>query len=142
MFQFLDIAAKSSGIKLMIRKPADLFQSELLYFFQPQDKTLNLFLHAPIVHPDNLLQFFQLVPFPVSTEIKSNTSMVPKVEEDLIAVGLNHQFQLVTQSDLQACDNISTSYLCQGHHTMRTDLEETCLGAYYLERWEVISRLC
>ena len=142
MFNFLEKAAASKGMQLMIKKATDLFQTELSYFYKPLDKVLNLFLHVPMVHPDNLLQFFQMVPFPVSTSIKPNSSMIPKLEEDLLAVGPVHQFQTVGQSDLQSCHKFGTSYLCQGHRTTRTDLENTCIGAYYLERWSVIPQLC
>ena len=142
MFQFLNTAAQQKGLQLLIKKPVDLFQTELSYFYHPKDKILNLFLHVPMVHPKNLLQFFQLVPFPIANSIKNNTSMMPNVKEDLIAVGAEHQFQLVSQTDLQACQLFGTSYLCSGRHTTRTDLEETCLGAYYLENWKAVNRLC
>ena len=142
MFQFLNTAAQQKGLQLLIKKPVDLFQTELSYFYHPEDKILNLFLHVPMVHPKNLLQFFQLVPFPIANSIKNNTSMMPNVKEDLIAVGAEHQFQLVSQTDLQACQLFGTSYLCSGRHTTRTDLEETCLGAYYLENWKAVNQLC
>ena len=142
MFNFLNTAAQQKGMQLMIKKSVDLFQTELSYFYHPEDMTLNLFLHVPMVHPKNLLQFFQLVPFPIANSIKNNTSMMPNVKEDLIAVGAEHQFQLVTQTDLQACQVYGTSYLCSGRHTTRTDLEETCLGAYYLENWKAVNKLC
>ena len=142
MFEFLGKAAESRGMKLMIQKPVDLFQIEMSYFYRPQDKKLNLFLHVPMVHSDNLLHFFKLVPFPISNAIKSNYSMTLKLEHQLIAVGADHQFQLVNELDLQSCDKYGTSYLCQGRHTTRTDLENTCLGALYLEKWSVITKLC
>ena len=142
MFNFLDTAAKQKGMQLMIKKSVDLFQTELSYFYHPEDKTLNLFLHVPMVHPKNLLQFFQLVPFPIANSIKSNTSMMPNVKEDLIAVGAEHQFQLVTETDRQACQIYGTTYLCSGRHTTRTDLDDTCLGAYYLENWKAVNKLC
>ena len=95
-----------------------------------------------MVYPKNLLQFFQLVPFPIANSNKSNSSMMPNVKEDLIAIGAEHQFQLLSQTDLQACQLYWTSYLCSGRHTTRTDLEDTCLGAYYLENWKAANKLC
>ena len=142
MFKFVQTAAENQGMQLMINKPVDLFQIELSYFYRPEDKILNLFLHVPMVRPDNLLQFFRLVPFPISNAIKANFSMIPKVDQELIAIGVDHQFQLVNQIELQACDKYGTTYMCQGRHTTSTDLENTCLGALYLERWSVINKLC
>jgi hypothetical protein len=48
----------------------------------------------------------------------------------------------VGQSDLQTFNKFGTSYLCQGYQTTRTDLEDTCLRALYLEKWAVIHKLC
>ena len=67
---------------------------------------------------------------------------MPNVKEDLIAVGAEHQFQLVSQIDLQACQLYGTSYLCSGRHKTRTDLKDTCLGAYHLEIWKAVNRSC
>ena len=53
-----------------------------------------------------------------------------------------HQLQIVSQTDLQACQQYGTSYMCQGRRTTRKDLEETCLGAYYLENWPAVNKLC
>jgi hypothetical protein len=128
MFDFLNKATQQTGMQLLIKKSVDLFQTELSYFYHQEDKILNLFLHVPMVHPKNLLQFFQLVPFLIGNSIKNNTPMMPNVKEDLIAVGAEHQFQLVSQTDLQACQLYGTSYLCSGRHTTRTDPEKTCLG--------------
>ena len=142
MFQFVEIAAKSKGMDLMIKKPVDLFQIELSYFYHPQTKVLNLFLHVPMVRPENLLQFFRLIPFPISNQIKTNYSMIPKLEQEMIAIGGKHQYQLVSQVDLQACNKYGTTYMCEDRDMTKTDLEDTCLGALYLERWPVINKLC
>ena len=142
MFNFLTEKAKQSSMNLMISRPSDIFQMDTTYFYKQKEMTLNLFVHIPMIQPANLLQFFQLVPFPISTTIKANASMMPEVKQDMLAVGAEHQFQIVSQSDLNACSKLGTSYLCQGRHTTRTDLEDTCLGAYYLERWDVIHKLC
>ena len=104
-------------MQLLIKRSVDFFQTKLSYFFHPEDKTLSLFLHVPMMHPKNLLQFFQLVPFTIANSIKTNTSMMPNVKEDLIAVGEENQFQLVSQTHLKYVSNT-------GHHTcVRADTQ-------------------
>ena len=142
IYEFIQTTAKDRGLQPLIYTTSDLFQIEMSYFYQANDKTLNLFLHVPLVQPSNLLHFFQLVPFPISNNLNNNLTMIPKLDKDLLAVGEKHQFQITSHADLQACEKYGTTYLCQGRHTTRTDLADTCLGAYYLEKWSVIPDLC
>ena len=43
MLSFLDKAAKDKGMQLLIKKLVDLFQTELSYFFHPEEKN-----HEPV----------------------------------------------------------------------------------------------
>jgi hypothetical protein len=65
-----------------------------------------------------------------------------KLEKYFIAVGAAHQFLFGRLQEIQSCKKYGTTNLCQGSQITRNDLEETCLGAYYLERWFVIIKLC
>ena len=87
MFNFLVQKAKESSMDLMITRPSDIFQMDTTYFYKQEEMTLNLFVHIPMIQAENLLQFFQLVPFPISTTIKANSSMMPEVNQDMLAVG-------------------------------------------------------
>ena len=142
MYKFLEKAAKTKGMDLLITQAVDLFQIDLSYFYKEEDQTLNLFLHVPMIFPNSILQFYQLVPFPIASDIRVNSSMVPKLEQDMIAVGPDHQFQVVSHSDLTSCNKYGTVYLCEDRHTTRFNLERTCIGALYLERWPIIHKLC
>ena len=142
MYHFLDQAAKTKGMELLITKSVDLFQIELSYFYREEDQILNLFLHVPIVFPNSILQLYQLVPFPIASDIRENSSMVAKVEQDMIAVGSEHQFQIVSHSDLTSCNKYGSVYFCEDRHTIGTKLEATCIGALYMERWPKIHKLC
>ena len=142
MYKFLENAAKEKGLELLISQPVDLYQTELSYFYREEDQMLNLFLHIPMVRPNSILQFYQLVPFPIASDIRNNSSMVPKVEKDMIAVGPDHQYQIVGHSDLTSCTKYGTVYLCEERHTTSTNMDKTCLGALYQEKWPLIHKLC
>jgi hypothetical protein len=58
----------------------------------------------------------------------SNLTMMPNINQDLVAIGQDHQFNLLSQSDLNSCTQSGFTYLCKGRDVLRTDLETTCLG--------------
>ena len=95
-----------------------------------------------MVKPNKLLKFFQFIKFPLSQSMGQNLTMMPNVEQDLLAIGQEHQFNLLSQSDLTACTKYGSTYLCKGRDVTRTDLTNTCIGAYYLEDLSSIQAKC
>jgi hypothetical protein len=127
---------------LLISAPSDLFQIDVSYFYKSHTNELNIFLHVPMVNPSKLLKFFQFIKFPLAQNLGSNLTMMPTINEDLLAIGQDHQFNLLSQSDLNSCTQYGSTYLCKGRDVLRTDLENTCLGAYYLENIDTIHTKC
>jgi hypothetical protein len=48
----------------------------------------------------------------------------------------------LTFAKVNSCTQYGTTYLCKGHDVLRTDLETTCLGSYYLENIDAIHSKC
>jgi hypothetical protein len=91
VFEHLQSQAEQSKLELLITKPSDLFQIETSYLHT--NKTLTLILHVPMVAEENKLNLLQFIPFPLSQSLGANTTVTPKVDQDLIAVGKDHQIQ-------------------------------------------------
>jgi hypothetical protein len=103
---------------LLITAPADLFQIDVSYFYKSRTNKLNIFLHVPMVNPNKLLKFFQFIKFPLAQNLGSNLTMMPNIEQDLLAIGQEHQFNLLSQSDLNSCTQYGTTYLCKGRDVL------------------------
>ena len=127
---------------LIPTKPSDLFQIDLSYFYNADDKLLNLILHVPMVQHNQLMNIFQFLPMSSLSKIRQNFTMTPSVDKDIIAVGQNNQFQLKTYADLQKCDKLGTFFLCHNGYSTQNNIERTCLGALFLENWDAANKLC
>ncbi len=112
VFQHLQDQAKSQNLKLMINQPSDLFQIDTSYLHS--NKTVTLILHMPMESEENKLNLLQFIPFPLSQSLAANTTVTPKVDKDLIAVGKHHQYKILGQTNLAACTKLGQNFLCEG----------------------------
>jgi hypothetical protein len=142
MFTHLQNIAHQSDMDRLISAPSDLFQIDVSYFYKSHSNKLNIFPHVPMVKSIKLLKFSQFIKFPVAQYLGSNLTMMPNVDQDLLAIGQEHQFNLLSQSDLNSCTQYGLTYLCEGRDVLRTDLANTCLGAYYFENIDAIHSKC
>ena len=130
VFKHLQDQADKQGLELLITQPSDLFQIDTSYLHG--NKTVTLILHVPMVAEDNKLNLLQFIPFPLSQSLGANTTVTPKVDKDLIAVGKHHQYKILGQTDLAACTKLGQNFLCEGRSVLRTDIEDSCLGSLYM----------
>jgi hypothetical protein len=130
VFNHLQDQAEKQGLELLITQPSDLFQIDTSYMHG--NKTVTLILHVPMVAEDNKLNLLQFIPFPLSQSLGANTTVTPKVDKDLIAVGKHLQYKILGQTDLAACTKLGQNFLCEGRSVLRTDIEDSCLGSLYM----------
>jgi len=140
VFEHLQNQAEQSNLELLISKPSDLFQIDTSYLHT--NKTLTLILHVPMVAEENKLNLLQFIPFPLSQSLGANTTMTPKVEQDLIAEGKNHQYKLLGHTNLAGCTKLGLNFLCEGQSVLKTDIEDSCLGALYLHNLPGVLKHC
>ena len=144
--------ASSQNMELLISRPSDLFQIDVSYYYKSHSQELNIFLHTPMVKSQNIMKFFKFIPFPLTQFLGKNISLMPKVKQDLIAVGSDLQYKILSESDMNACtrmpitqlgwQSMRSTYICRGLEVLKVDLAATCLGAYYLGNITAIQHYC
>jgi hypothetical protein len=127
-------------MELLITKPSDLLQIEVSYLHG--NGNLTLVIHAPMVTADNKLNLYQYIPFPLSHSLGANVSITPLLNKDLIAVGKQHQYKILGQTDLAACTKMGQNFLCEGRSVLRTDMDDSCIGALFLHHLPGVLKHC
>jgi hypothetical protein len=142
LFNHLQLKAQNGNMELLILAPSDLFQIDVSYFYKFWVAELNIFLHVPMVKPMKLLKFFHFIKFPLSQTSGQNYSMMPNIDKDLFAIGQECQFSLLSQSDMNLCTQYGSTHLCKERDVLRTYLNTTCIGAYYVVDLTSIEQKC
>ena len=139
----IDVTAEKNGYLSFVKHTTDLFQIPLSYVYQPGNETVSLILHVPFVKHENLLQMHQYLPFPLSHDLSPNHSVTPAVgQNDILAYSGYETYKIVSQSDLAACHKMGDIYFCKGRNDLRTDIQDTCLGALFLQQPKGIQKQC
>ncbi len=129
--QKIDQTAQENGYISYVTKVTDLFQIPLSYVYQPNNKTIALLLHVPLVKQEYLLHLNQYLPFPLTHNLSPNHSLMPSIgQNNILAYSGFDTFKIISQSDLASCHKMGESYFCKGRNDLRTDITETCLGLF------------
>ena len=139
----IDATALANGYISYVNKVTDLFQIPLSYVWQPNNKTLALLLHVPLVKEEYLLNMNQYLPFPLTQTLSNNHSLTPSVgQNDILAYSGFETYKILSQSDLASCNKMGDTYFCKGRNDLRTDITNTCLGSLYLQQGKGIQKNC
>ena len=136
--------ARTNQMKSFVTRNSDFFQIETSYIWQPHNKTLSLLLHVPLARPEYILDLKQYLPFPLAHDLSANHSITPSVgAHDILAVSQDHTVgKILSQSDLQGAFRMGEFFFSEGRDILQTDLQDTCLGANYLQHLTGIKRYC
>jgi hypothetical protein len=114
IYHINDIAAKNK-FHQFVHKPADLYKLNVAFIHQPEEYTIILILHVPIVEADHLLTLYEFVSLPIHFDFSANISVVPEVgQADLIAIGDTNSFETLSYSDLANCKHLGVTFFCEG----------------------------
>jgi hypothetical protein len=140
LYQQLEDQAKAINHKLLTKQQSDLFQLEMSYFYDGMN--MQLLLHVPTVPIDSILRLLKLHPFPLP--LNKNYSVIPLAQDDLLAIssGFTRYSSQLSSVDLLGCHEINNVYLCERHGVLGKQLNNSCLGAMYLQDFELVQELC
>lgn len=140
LYKSIEDQAKANAQILITKQTSDLFQSELSYFYDGIN--VQLLLHVPSVPADSTLRLLKLHPFPLP--LNKHFSVIPLVTDDLLAIspGFTRYSSQLSSVDLLGCHSINNVYLCERHGVLSKQLNNSCLGALYLQDFDLAQILC
>jgi len=102
--QKIDQTAHEHGYISCVTKVTDLFQIPLSYVYQPNNKTIALLLHVPLVKQEYLLDLNQYLPFPLTHNLSPNHSLKPSVgQNDILAYSGFDTFKILSIKIPSSC---------------------------------------
>ena len=140
LFLKLRKQCESAGQVLLVTQPSHLYQLETSYFYD--GKTVHLLVHVPMVPKDSRLRLLKFHPFPIP--LAENFTMIPDIDENILAVapGFTRFSAQLSASDLLGCHSVNNVYLCDRHGVLNKELNNTCVGALYLQDFKIAKEIC
>lgn len=152
LFERIREVASQQGCEMVLQDPSDLFEIEASYGYDQEAKYFAVYLHVPLVEPDELLVLYKYIPFPLYLEsLGYNRTVLPQGYEDYIAIlpfrsenskTTAHRYRSLSESELNDCFRLRHTYLCSGRNTLLTNAEDTCIGALFLKQSKLIETRC
>ena len=143
LWLFLKQIAEKEDFDILAKHAFDLYQMEASFLYDHHTFEFILFVHVPMIPPGNLLELFQFMPFPMKIQEAMNTSMIPEVgDQTYLALNNKQEYRLMSPTDINACEKKGTSYFCSGRNVLYDDLEDTCLGSFYLKSDKGVEENC
>ena len=162
--------AMARGYVLMPERLSDYFQLEASYLRQGED--ILIMLHVPCINRDQMLTIYKYIPFPypLPTSIDQENITIAEMlskrvgefglpkhnprseleidaliivpEAEMIAVGRNDRYKILTQGDLDNCIKRNRVYLCERNQVLHTNLANSCLGSIYNRNEDGVRNNC
>ncbi len=96
--QKINQMAQENGYISYVTKLIDLFQIPLAYVYQPNNKTIALLIHVPLIKQEFLLNLNQYLRFPLTHNLSPNHSLMPSVwQNDVLAYSRFDTFKIISQ---------------------------------------------
>ena len=160
MHRAIQAVAEQRGYTLLPERLSDYFQLEASYLRQGKDILIMLHVPC-ILHDQMLTIYrYVPFPYPLPTQVSTDHTTLqerltnstadnpksPEVdsemgenvdavllipEAEMIAVGKERKYKILSQGDLAACIKRNRVYLCEKHQVLHTDLANSCLGSIF-----------
>ena len=143
LWQHLKRVSIEEKYDLMLDHPSDLYQLDSSYVYDAKKMEFIVFVHVPMLPPQNRFTLYRFAPFPIVHPTNKNiTKMIDVGEQTYLAINSNNVYRVMSSIDVNACTKRGILYFCAERNAVYQDLEETCLGALYRTNAEKVSQHC
>ena len=143
VLEFLDLVTETKGMVTPVKSTADIFTMPMSYVFNKARETFYFIVHIPLTRPEQVMDMFEYVPFPMTMSTSENHVVLPRPgHHDVLAINQKQEYQVLTSSELSQCFKLGRVHYCQGRQILRTNFRKTCLGALYVKDAEAASWYC
>lgn len=154
LFNSISFKAQEMGCEMVLEDPSDFYDLESTYGYDKEGKEFAIYVHVPLVTKNERLRLLEYIPYPILQSLSLNATILPQTrKENLIAllpeqvsqkesVVPQHKFRILEELELENCHRIKTTYLCSGRNTLRTDIENSCIGSLWLREHSLITKNC
>ena len=155
LFKIAQTKAEENDCKMIIEFPSDIYELESTYGYEEDGKVFAIYLHIPFIRRDNELKLREYVPFPLKQSLGMNATIMPKVGNDKYlatypiridsapkGTTAPHKYRVFGSNELDSCFRLRRTYICGGRNTLRTDIENSCLGSLWQRDSQAIQDNC
>jgi hypothetical protein len=155
LYEAIRTKANDHNCEMILENPFDLYEMEATFGYAQEGRVFAIYVHVPLVERKEQLSLLEHLPFPILQSFTANATIFPKTGDDkylaLISTGEEvatsettppHRYRVFGEADLQACYRFRNVYLCGGRNTLRTDIQDSCIGSLWLMDHTLISKNC
>jgi len=132
------IHASHAGLKPLTSQLADYSQIEVSYALRNEEVVL--ILHVPATMDDSIWTVFRYIPFPIPQS--NGQVMLIETPEDVIAVGHNGEYKVMSKPDFDKCIRRNHYLICEQPMVSSTNMSATCIGSLMAHNPNGISAHC
>lgn len=155
LFESIQQKAKELDCKMILKKPSDIYEMESSYGYDKEGQIFAIFIHIPLVEQDEELRLLEYMPFPLKQSFELNATILPRTgsQKYLAVVPIKtksgsqidtppHKYRILSEFALSRCFKIREVFICNGRNTLRTDIENSCIGSLWLKEDYAITENC
>ena len=143
ILEFLKLATSTRKLVCLVQSTRDIFTMSMSYVDNCTDKVFYFIVHIPLVQPEQVMDTFEYVSFPMTLLTSETLVALPRPgAHNILAINQNQEYQLLSSGELQHCFKLAKVHYCKGRQILKTNVCKSCLGALYVKDSEAASWYC
>jgi hypothetical protein len=139
----IKVGASNNTVHNFIHQLVDIHKLEASFIHRPEEQTVMIILHVPLVEASKLLPIDKFIPFPIHFNFSAKISVVPDMSQvNLIAIGHTRAFQSIFSLDLANSKCLGFTFICDSHVVLQTNIVKNCLGSLFVVSLILIKDNC